>query len=162
MPEPGSAGSTFPGTFVPFDSMGGVRFGDTYGAVKAAHGEPNAFVGPIDFSVGDAVYGPTTPWGLQFGFLDADGDGQLSSPDTVWAFTGSDDDTKGLFKFAGVGTGSTEAEVISVIGSPFDRNVNHLDSALTSLEYFRDGFSKMMVFNFKNGVCNGIMMITDH
>jgi hypothetical protein len=58
-----------------------------------------------------------------------------------------------------VGTGSTEAEIMSVLGST-PRHVNIYDATLSSLEYQRDSWDFMMVFSFADGICNDIVMIT--
>lgn len=157
---PGSSGSTFSGTFVPYESIGGIRLGDTYEAVKAAHGEPDSMVGarPPDSPVEGVVYGPTTPWAIQLSFRDADGDGQLSGADTVDSITGSDYDMQGLFKYAGVGTGSTEAETVAVLGQPYGRNVNQNSPDLSSAEYYKNNFSKAMILDFEGGICHNILI----
>jgi hypothetical protein len=160
-PPPGSAGSTFSGTFVPFESIGGVRIGDTYEAVQAAHGEPDMMVEPQlpDSPIEGVVYGREgVPWSIQLGFLDADGSGQLSGADTVEWIDGSDVDMQGFFKFAGVGTGNTEAEIATVLGRPYERNTNQYDPDLSYFNYYTGGFSKGMTLNFEGGVCYDILI----
>jgi len=117
-PVPGSAASSFSGTYVPAVSVGGVQLGDTYAAVKAAHGKPDSFTTPSAPQIGVINYGPTTPWGIQIVFSDTDGNGQFSDADTVVGITGSDFNRQGIFKYLSVGTGSTAAEIVARFGQP--------------------------------------------
>ncbi|MEI6972075.1 MAG: hypothetical protein WCL44_11230 [bacterium] len=105
---------SFDETFVPFQSAGGFRLGDTYATLVADHGEPVRTWPPTADSDGNlcsqAWYGDRD---FTVFLADADGDGQLSNNDTVKTIF-----ARANVKWNGVGTGSTRAEIVSVFGNP--------------------------------------------
>ena len=108
----GDSHQGFSETYVPGESLGGVRLGDTYGQVVTVHGEPTTSVGAEpDRSI---FYGDT----IMITFRDTDGDGQLSPADTVKSIMGIASHGRGNYMWAGVGIGSTPPEVLARIANP--------------------------------------------
>jgi len=141
---------SFTDTYVPGHSLAGVSLGDTYAAVTANYGNPTHVVLPAangDWK-GSIFYGNT----VMITFIDADKDGQFSATDTVDSISGILDNGQGLFKFAGVGTGSTAAEILAVIANPIP------DTDYGTIILYNTENETNLIFIMHNGICEMVIV----
>jgi len=118
--------------------------------VTANYGNPTYVVLPVANSdwKGSIFYGNT----VMITFSDGDKDGQFSATDTVDSVSGILDKGQGLFKFAGVGTGSTAAEILAVIANPIP------DTDYGTIILYNTENETSLVFIMYNGICDMVIV----
>ena len=144
----GDSGSGFTETFVPGMSLGGVLLGETYQAVVADHGNPTGT---------PTVQDGTVFWGnsLMITFADSDGNGQLSAADNVASLMGISDNGQGRYRYNGVGTGSTPADIIAAFGQP------NLYADISTIMIYATANGTRMSFIIYQGAVTDIIISVD-